>query len=60
MKKDQRYIDAWGRILPTPHRNITAVTTSYNLEKTNPSEIKVGHIEIISIWIKTIVNFIPL
>ena len=30
-----------GDVLPTPHRNITVVVASNNLEKTNPSEIKV-------------------
>ena len=42
-------MDARGEVLPTPHRNITAVLTSNNLEKSNPSEIKVVHMKIISI-----------
>ena len=49
-EKYQHYIDARGEVLPTPHRNITAVVASNNFEKKNESfRKKVFHIEIISI-----------
>ena len=40
MKKYQHYIDVRGEVLPTPGGTTTAVATSSNLGKTDPSEIE--------------------